>query len=410
VEQVKNKIILAIAVVVVVSLIGSAALAASTLTKLGRHPFHKPPLTSVDDLRYMVKTKTVDIMEGFERAGLPDFFEDFSQQFPTVEIEAIKVHKGGTLRWMFYKRNGKGRVRVARDVTWAATEPFDAFRFYIDHAGNRYEVVVPWTCGNLAMGKIHPIPPPPPKPEPPKPEPNLAPDCVTSVSKDTAKCEEEIIVDASGSTDSDGSVASVLVRLEDANGNVLWEQSLEDKPFVHRFPAPCEPGQYKIRTTVTDDKGAESPPGVCAKPLTLTKKIRRGFPILDVGIFRIIDPATFVSVRIGYEYYLSKAVSIMGLVGPYIKFEGTDGASAVTIDVLLHYHLGDRFFFGVGGGYWISNEEDNKVDLIADMGVRILGEPDSTRMDLYIEARSAVDEFDNIWKAGRFGGGIRIHF
>ena len=345
----KNPFILIVTVLATLLFSAPQAGAASTLVKLGGHPFYKPPLTSVEDLNYMVKKQMVDIMEGFEQAGLPEFFEDFDRQFPTAKIETIKVHKGETLQWMFYKRNGKGKVRVARDVTWGADEPFDAFRFHIEHAGKSYEIVVPWTCGNIALGKVTPIAPP--KPEPAKPAPNLAPTCGSTLSLATANCEQEITVDASSSSDPDGQVTAVLVRLEDLEGNTVWEQSLDKAPFVHTFKAPCGEGQYRVRTIAIDDKGAESGPDQCVHALTVAPpKARRGFPVIDVGLFRIIDPATFVAARIGYEYYLTKSFSIMGLIGPFVKFEGHDGESGLTLDILLYYHFAERFFVGFGAG------------------------------------------------------------
>ena len=177
----KNRHIVAVALIGLVLLWAPAAWSASTLTRLGNHPFYKPPLTSVDDLKYMVKRNMVDLMEGFEEAGLPGFFDDFDQQFPTAEIDLIQVRKGETLRWMFYKRLGKGKVRVARQVTWGAEEPFEAFRFHIDHAGRRHEIVVPLICGNVALRDVGPIPKPAPEPEP-EPVPNLVPTCASAVT------------------------------------------------------------------------------------------------------------------------------------------------------------------------------------------------------------------------------------
>ncbi len=407
----KKKRLAAISLLGALLLVAPEAWAASTLVKLGSHPFFKPPLTSVEDLNYMVKKQSVDLMQGFELAGLPEFFDDFDQQYPEAKIEAIKVHKGETLKWMFYKRQGRGKTRVARDVTWAADEPFDAFRFHIDHAGQRYEIVVPWKCGNVALRNVGPIPPPPPppKPDPPPPEPNKSPLCSCTVTPLEAKCKQEMVMDASSSSDEDGKVTVVMLRLEDPEGNVVWEQVLDKEPFVHKFPAPCKAGQYTLKTSVLDDKGAESTSEECVKTFTvITKKI--GSPVLDAGLSRIIDPATFIALRVGYEYYLADGFSVIGLVGPYLKIEGDDGASALALDLLLTYRFTNGFFLGLGGGYWYSDEDDNQFDLIADLGLRVMGKPDETNMSIYAEARSAVDEFDDMWSEGRFGLGVRVNF
>ena len=99
------------------------------------------------------------------KAGYASLYQAFSEQFPQADIKPIKVNNGEKMLWMLYRKNGKGPVRVAKDVTWAGETPFDAFQFNIDLGDKRYDIVVPWKCVNFAVRSIGPIPkaaPPPP--------------------------------------------------------------------------------------------------------------------------------------------------------------------------------------------------------------------------------------------------------
>ena len=132
----------------------STGSAAMTLTQIGISPFYRPPLTSEADLRTLVKTRSVDLKTGFTKAGYADLYQSFSEQFPTATIETIKIKHGESMQWMLYKKKGKGPVVVAKDVTWGGGAPLDAFSFSIIKDQKRYEFVVPFGCGNVALKDV----------------------------------------------------------------------------------------------------------------------------------------------------------------------------------------------------------------------------------------------------------------
>ena len=76
---------------------------------------------------------------------------------------------------------------------------------------------------------------------------------------------------------------------------------------------------------------------------------------------------------------------------------------------MLDYHWWNRLSFGMGAGYWWTGN-DGQVDLIANVGVLLYGKPDSFNSTLFLEARSEIDELDNLHNLGRFGLGIRFRF
>lgn len=167
----------------------SLADAAQTLTRMGASPFYKQPLASVADLNEMVNSSQESLAEGFKKAGYPELFNAFMTQFPTVEIHNVQVQQGEALQWMMYRRNGKGSVRVMKDLVWGGEEPFDAFEFFIESSGKRYRMIVPLICGNVALKDVADVPEvaetPPPEPVPP-------PEEIKSVEAATPEPEETV--------------------------------------------------------------------------------------------------------------------------------------------------------------------------------------------------------------------------
>ena len=131
--------------VLIVCLLGSfvsSAFAASTFKRVNQNPFYRPPLTSEADLKALVKSRNNHIRTGFAKAGYPNLYRAFSEQFPSATIDSIKVSPGETFKWMFFRKKGTGPVIVTKDVTWAGAGPLDAYRFYIDRKDKRYEFAV----------------------------------------------------------------------------------------------------------------------------------------------------------------------------------------------------------------------------------------------------------------------------
>ena len=110
----------------------------------------------------------------------------------------------------------------------------------------------------------------------------------------------------------------------------------------------------------------------------------------------------------GYEVPLFDRLYVMGLVGGSLRWMGDDGGSAFTADALLDYHWLGGFSFGLGAGYWSGN--DGQVDLLADVGFLVAGDPDRSNTSLFLEARLPFDELDNVNEYGRFGLGLRFRF
>ena len=198
----------------------SSAFAAVTLKRMGDHPFCRPPLNSEADLRALVESKSADLQAGFVKAGSADLYPEFVAQFPTATIETISVAPGTHIDWMLFRRKGTGPVTAVKDVTWGGEAAFDAYSFHVDKDGQRYQFIIPTVCGNMSLLSVGPVPE----------VANQEPVCNMSLSGAELKCGEVVTVDASGSSDADGTIAEVIFRLLDASNQVVAEKSRQGGP------------------------------------------------------------------------------------------------------------------------------------------------------------------------------------
>jgi hypothetical protein len=322
-KTVKVKVLLQALLFVLVSV--SAVQAATVITDIGRNPFYNPPLTSVEDFRYMMQAARGDVWEGLNQAGYPHLFEPLMQQYQQVQIHRVEYAPGENFLWMFSKERGYGQVRVVRDMVWGGNHMLSSYEFSIEQDGMRYVFSVPLACGNLALKEVSPI-----------------------------------------------------------SGKGKWLGDSSCSGFG------CLPFRF----------------------------------LADVGYLKQTDPADYLLLRVGFEHYLSERLSLLSMIGGAPKVGGSDGTDAFLVDFLLQYDwfrfmLGNQWsqaFIGIGLGGWITSgdsdnpAEDTDLDVIANIGTRIYGDPNAFNASLFLEVRSAVDEFDSIAEYGRFGFGLRCRF
>ena len=339
--------------VLIVCLLGSfasSAFAASTFKRAGENPFYRPPLTSEADLKALVKNRTAQLRTGFAKAGYPNLYRDFSKQFPSATVDSIKVSPGETFKWMLFRKKGAGPVIATKDVTWVGAGPLDAYRFYINSKGQRYEFAVLNACGNFALRNIARIPAPMPAPEkaaamPPPPPPAPMP--------------------------------------------AVPEKAAAMPPPPAPMPAAPEKAAAGSMASIA---AARLPWGL----------------VVDTGYSYQFDPASYLFARIGYEFPLFDKLGLLAMVGGSARVWGKDGESAFIADAILDYHWWNRMSFGAGAGFWSGN--GGQVDLIANLGFLVYEKPNSFNSTLFLEARSKINEMGNMHDQGRFGLGIRFRF
>ncbi len=383
---------------------------ATTLMQIGRSPFHQPPLTSVDELISMVQSKEAEVKKGFALAGKSELFAPFMEQVTKGQIDKVEFQRGSTFEWMFYKKKGKGALRVVKDVTWGNVEPFPGFKFDVDHKGKSYTFAVPLGCGNVALMGMSDSKAVASAPVTVIAPPNKAPQCGMSVSSVRAFCGEIITVDASGSADSDGDIASMTIAFLDDQGQIVSEKIVDGGGLVGEVAMPC--GANTLKVTLTDNDGAEATSSACTAAVTGTSRVRF---IADLGLYRQFDPGSYFFGRVGAEYQFNEQWSVLGLLGGAAHFQGSDGKSAFMADLLAEYKF-SRYFVDFGVGGWITDGDDDlktensQLDLIAAIGARVYGEPETFNASLFLEVRSGVEELDEIDEYGRFGLGVRFRF
>jgi hypothetical protein len=155
---------------------------------------------------------------------------------------------------------------------------------------------------------------------------------------------------------------------------------------------------------VKPEPAAVAPAPVQQEPETVAE--RRGGPVVDVGYAHQFDPADYIFARVGYEYFLTDQLSVMGLVGGFVRFDGDDGGDAFTADALLNYYLTKKMFIGGGVGYW---SDDDEIDLILNVGYLIYENPGVFKTSLFIEGRCQADDLVSS-EASRLGAGLRFQF
>jgi hypothetical protein len=374
----KQRLFLTMLVIMALGLATSAS-AATNLRKLARSPFYAPGVTSAADLTKLVNERTAELEAGFAKAGNPDLYPAFMQQFPAATIDTVKVAPGETFTWMLFKRKKSGRVAVLKQVTWKGAAPFDAYSFHIDKDGKRYEFIVPAICGNVTLNYIAPIPPAPARalaPAPPPAAPVAAPAPPPAAAPKAAAAPQ-----------APTPAPPAPVAAPAAPPAAAAPKMVAAPPPAAPAPAPAP-------------KPAPAPAALAAKP--------HGGWLADIGYAHQPDPANYVFLRAGYEFPLVDRLYLMGLVGGYLRFDGENGGSAFTADALLNYHWASRLSFGVGAGYWSGN--DGQLDLIANLGVLAFGPPEGGNGTIFLEARLPADDLSDDDGFARYGIGLRYRF
>jgi hypothetical protein len=381
------------------------AQAATTLRVIGRHPFYKPPLKSVDDLRTMMQNRQDDIREGLRKAGASELYTPLMQQFSQARIQNVEYRPGETFRWMLFKPNGVGSVKTVKDIIWGGKAALSGYEFSVDSGDKRYIFAVPLFCGNLSLKDVVQIIVKTERVEVPVVQTKVETKTITVpgperiVKVEVPGPERIVKVEVPG--------PERIVKVE-VPGPVQYRERIKEVPG---------PVQYRDRIKEVEVP-VEAPAQCCPECL---------YPLRFVavmGYLRLSDPADYGFGRIGAEYAFNQRLSFLGMIGGAIKADGNDGEDAWLIDLMLQYNLfflqvGDTWnpvFLGFGFGGWMSDgdddidSEDSDIDIIAQIGAQIFGHPDSFNTSIFFEARSGIDEIDKLSEYGRFGAGLRFRF
>ncbi len=456
----KKKILLSAAVLALLTAPAMSAQAAGVLRSIGEHPVSSP-LANVDELKDMMRQREGDIKAGMRAAGHADLFplvRDYIARYPQTQINVVDYQPGQHIDWMLFRSNGRGRVKVAQNITWGGNAPLTVFEFFIDKNGQRYTFAVPLACGNLSLKEAGPQPQPcepvikevvrevqVPGPERvvkvevPGPERIVKVPGPERVVKVEVPGPERIVkVEVPGPTQYiEKPVIKEVVRTVEKPVQVIKyvEKPVVkyvDKPVIQEVVREVQvPGP--ARTVYVDRPVVKTVERPVIKEVVKVKTVETAPPccsnvhfIADGSYLNQNEDAAYGMGRLGVMYDINQQFSFLALLGGAAKADGDAGEDAFVMDFLVQYNffqcsrqgaVPSPFFMAAGLGAWMTSgdddvaSEDSGADLIAELGFRLpctIGGKATTA--LFVEARSATDELDDFDDFGRLGGGLRIRF
>jgi len=383
---------LAALLVILFFLISVQAISAATeVSKLGNHPFHKSRNLTPEELKGIALNRAGDVKMGFEEVGLGDLVYAFLEQIQKSELETTEINPGDTLSWMFSKRGKK--IVILKDVVWSAKKSTPAYIFKIFREGTLYEFLVPLVCANISLRSTEAIP---------------GPVCSLKVSPEEVEIGQPVTLDVCESQNA----VKHTITISDAAGAVVKTMELT--------PANCSAtvtfdsaGSYTCEDIAEGEYGVKSAPCATVVKAVLPPPpppvvVKKPFPLhllLDVGLAQMKDPTNFLFLRIGAQYKASDSFRINFLVGPWFNLSDNGYGTPISADLLFLYYP-SKFFIGGGVGGWFVSD-DNKLDLIGELGYEFLTAKKFS-LSAFFEYRVGVGDFDVIADFGRYGIGLRL--
>jgi hypothetical protein len=442
----KKKIVVSAAALALLAAPIGAVQAAGVLRSIGEHPMSSP-IATVDELKDMMRQRSGDIQAGMATAGHADLFplvQDHIARYPQTQINVVEYQPGQHIDWMLFRSNGRGRVKVAQNITWGGNDPLTVFEFFINKDGQRYTFAVPLACGNLSLKEAGPQPCEPVIKEVvrevkvPGPTVYVPKEVVKYVDRPVVK---EVKVPVPGPTVYvpkevvkyvDRPVVKEVVKEVQVPGPTQYIEKpvvkYVEKPVVKYVDKPViqeveVPGP--TRTVYVDRPVVQKEVVRVTEPQPAASCCSDFHFIADASYLNQNEDAAYGMGRLGVAYDLNQQYSFLALLGGAGKADGDAGEDAFVMDFLVQYNfflcsrrgaVQSPFFMAAGLGAWMTSgdddtaSEDSGADLIAELGMRISGMPSTANMALFIEGRSATDELDELDDYGRFGGGLRFRF
>ncbi len=260
----RNKKIVALMIFALAIFLTSSYAETKKIYRLGVHPLMVKGVISADQLKEVVWKYDKQIKEGFELAGHGDLYLDFMNLIEPSTFEEKTLPTGTKLVWMLYKPGWK--VRVAKDVEWAAQKPLDVFAVTLNRECMNYHFVIPKKCGNIALYKAE----------------SECAACDLKVDKEKVNVNEAFAIDLSGSK----CAQSMEVEIVAADGTKVASQTLS--PADPKWETQLDkPGEYTIKGSVFNPKCdpptvtctaklvVNAPPVCCVKVLPEKKFVKK---------------------------------------------------------------------------------------------------------------------------------------
>jgi hypothetical protein len=218
---------------------------------------------------------------------------------------------------------------------------------------------------------------------------------------------QPITIDASGSTDPDGSVAKADFAITDAAGNAVDKFMDGEAPFVWEKIFD-KPGSYAITVVVTDDFGAVSEP--CRVVVDVTQK-RSYFLVEGVPFFARGSHGPYLYGQVGWQYWLTPdKVEFTLAGGGAVALKGDPWKSIFLADATINYHAG-AVYFGGGIGFTtaVKTTRDADFEIVGRLGFDLFKNPKHSG-GLIFQLRWPVGSGRSFADNHKFGLGFRYIF
>jgi|GEM_PF-262624 len=124
------------------------------LREIGRFPFI--PITAgtsaPEIMKIMAENYTDDIRRGFELAGQPNLYLPFMDRVRQSAFSERDLAVGTRLEWMVFRSGAQ--IKVIHDLEWAGKEPLPVLSFTVQDGNNKYELIMPKSCGNISLERV----------------------------------------------------------------------------------------------------------------------------------------------------------------------------------------------------------------------------------------------------------------
>ena len=286
---------------------------ASEITRLGGANRFAPPVTDQEGLQALFVDHRDEILALLGEAGWSGDADDlFAAVAAWRGVTSTTFEPGQRIQWMFFRERGQ-EPTVGTNMCWAGDEAFAAWEIRFNSNGRWYSMIVPESCGNLALLAERPLP-----------------KVTLDLDIGGLSCADQTFDFRSSCADGD---ASVTVRMPDGSERTAGDGSVS-------FPF-ADQGDYTVTASCT----AMSPRG---DPLedSMSSAIAVGCPSclvaaapeeVDLGQSSVLT----VVPRAGHGAEVARVI-LDGepLASPYTKEMTHDGADAFTHTVMVKTNTG----------------------------------------------------------------------
>ena len=128
------------------------------LRDVGRYKFItvKAGAPASEIMNLMLEKYAVDVERGFDLAGSPSLYLPFMDRVRQSAFSERELAVGDTMQWMIFR--SQSQVKVIQDLEWAGQEPLPVYSFTVLSEDNKYEFVMPKSCGNIALQRVESAP------------------------------------------------------------------------------------------------------------------------------------------------------------------------------------------------------------------------------------------------------------